>query len=480
MDRKNKKLNLLKKAEIADKISERELKVSEATRIFNISKSCATNIINNLIALTRLDKTDPNLRKRYNLSSCEEKYFELDMFLKEKITNLRKKSIPVNKKVIKEIASLFYEERNINNAEVTEFYINNFLKREKLTYVKLHGESASADLTQIATFKSHIKIKLTEFSLKDIFNIDETGLYIKEASNKSYVFNKTIDNKNVKKNKTRVTLMLGCNPFGEWLVPLLIGKSNKPRIFKNVNLKDYNILYRANQSSWLTKNLFDEYLTILNESLKKECRKILLLCDNFSGHIVGNKSNIELLFLPPNCTSVIQPLDMGIINSFKTKFKQMLTNFQVVEALTHNADQTEGLKKITLLDVILWIKKSINLIKIETIENCWKKSTLFDLECVDEDGCKELTIDVNVNSDIEEEEQEVAFERVVAINTDICEDLNYSRAVRVLKEAFEILKENNSAFLQDIHNLIDNVNEEYLEKNYEGTLDIYLNKKEFK
>ncbi|KAG0436324.1 Tigger transposable element-derived protein 6 [Dictyocoela muelleri] len=102
--------------------------------------------------------------------------------------------------------------------------------------------------------------------------------------------------------------MFGTNPFGERLMSLIIGKSMNPRYFKNVDLSSFNVLYRANKTSWLTGSLFDEYLTILNLKLVKKNRSILILVDNFNGHKVENKSNIKLFFFPPNCTSVIQPL----------------------------------------------------------------------------------------------------------------------------------------------------------------------------
>ncbi|KAG0441799.1 Tigger transposable element-derived protein 4 [Dictyocoela muelleri] len=92
--------------------------------------------------------------------------------------------------------------------------------------------------------------------------------------------------------------MLGCNPFGEKLTPLLIGKSNRPRCFKNVNMSSFNIIYKANKSSWLTSVIFNEYLDLLNLKLIQEDRNILLIVDNFSGHKVENKSNIELIFFP--------------------------------------------------------------------------------------------------------------------------------------------------------------------------------------
>ena len=54
-------------------------------------------------------------------------------------------------------------------------------------------------------------------------------------------------------------------------------------------------------------------------------RRVLLLLDNFSVHeaavqtLTENNTlkNIRVEFLPPNCTSVYQPLDQGIIANFK-------------------------------------------------------------------------------------------------------------------------------------------------------------------
>ncbi|KAG0437555.1 Tigger transposable element-derived protein 6, partial [Dictyocoela muelleri] len=130
----------------------------------------------------------------------------------------------------------------------------------------------------------------------------------------------------------------------------------------------------------LTRNFFEEYILRLNDDLILINRKILILCDNFSGHFIKNKSHVKLLFFPPNCTSIIQSLDMGIINSFKTKFRQMLTKFQVYSGLTHDLNQSESLKKVHLMNVVLWITKSHKYVTNETIKNCWGKSGLLDYE----------------------------------------------------------------------------------------------------
>ncbi len=43
------------------------------------------------------------------------------------------------------------------------------------------------------------------------------------------------------------------------------------------------------------------------------------MIDNCSAHKPAEMSNVMLIFLPPNMTSVIQPLDAGIIRAFKVR-----------------------------------------------------------------------------------------------------------------------------------------------------------------
>ena len=63
----------------------------------------------------------------------------------------------------------------------------------------------------------------------------------------------------------------------------------------------------------MTKLIFEEWMIKLNNDFKKENRKVLMLLDNCSSHVDLELSNIEIFFFPPNTTSIIQPLDQGII-----------------------------------------------------------------------------------------------------------------------------------------------------------------------
>ena len=70
------------------------------------------------------------------------------------------------------------------------------------------------------------------------------------------------------------------------------------------------------KTGW-TGAIFRKWLADLNDRFVKEDRNVLMLLDNFPAHVVDSMSNIKLAFSPPNQTSKVQPLDLGIIKAYK-------------------------------------------------------------------------------------------------------------------------------------------------------------------
>jgi len=164
--------------------------------------------------------------------------------------------------------------------------------------------------------------KLIEnYSPDDIFNVDEKGLFFKCLPEKTFIF-KGQSCSGGKHSKERVTLLLRANMSGtEKLRPLLIGKSKKPRCFKQVKLLPLD--YYANKKSWMTSAIFNLWLMKLDKKMDSKKRKILLFIDNCTAHNLTSTFNaIKVQFLPPNTTSVLQPLDQGIINNFKIFYRK--------------------------------------------------------------------------------------------------------------------------------------------------------------
>ena len=164
--------------------------------------------------------------------------------------------------------------------------------------------------------------------------------------------------------------------MGEKLYPLIIGKSKNPRAFRGIEMSKFKAKYLNSAKAWMTNPLFNIYLKGMDDFFKHEGRKILLFLDNAPVHIVDEATkltNVELSYFPPNMTSVLQPLDAGIIRSLKAlsrKF-EVLTPLDLMEDSSVHA--SELAKKLTVLDAIKFIEKSWDLVKPETIQTCFVK-----------------------------------------------------------------------------------------------------------
>jgi hypothetical protein len=99
--------------------------------------------------------------------------------------------------------------------------------------------------------------------------------------------------------------------------------------------------------------------------------KILLLVDNCPAHPhIQDLSNTKLVFLPPNATSVLQPMDMGITKSLKGYFRRFLV-LQLIDR------RERGLHdNVSLLDSIRLMEDAWNTVTPATVINCFRKSGL--------------------------------------------------------------------------------------------------------
>ena len=200
--------------------------------------------------------------------------------------------------------------------------------------VRLHGEAAQVDLKiaeeQMEELRSQIVAKGYKHS--NIFNMDETGLFYKAIPSRTYEINnldKRQAGRGVKamKAKDRLTVILCVNALGTCKIsPVLIGSTKQPRCFKN---NPPAIPYYHQKNAWSDAEIFSKWW---NEVFLKEVHQftsdpVALLLDGFSGHsdeCTDVTGQVEIFKLPPNITSLFQPLDQGIIASFKTGYKYKL------------------------------------------------------------------------------------------------------------------------------------------------------------
>ena len=116
-------------------------------------------------------------------------------------------------------------------------------------------------------------------------------------------------------------------------------------------------------------------------------KHILLLMDNASSHKIPSMpleqihgldsfslSNVKVVYLPPNTTSHVQPLDAGIIAAFKQHYRTHLLRWYLNEYET--ADATVNLAKLVpgVRQAILWSVAALAQVSDQSISNCWRKT----------------------------------------------------------------------------------------------------------
>lgn len=224
----------------------------------------------------------------------------------------------------------------------------------------------------VESWKESLPALISSYSPDDVFNCDELGLFFKLTPSRSYAI-KGKSFRTGKHSKERVTLLLCANMSGsEKLPPLLIGKSANPRCFKGVTRKP--VRYRFNKKAWMTAVLFEEWLNSVNAQMVTQKRKVLLFLDNCTAHAMHLKfSNLTLCPLPANTTSVLQPMDQGIIKCFKCFYRRRLIRHIVYE-LEMNAEMTIEKVKVDLLMASKWIRAAWTDVTEATIRNCFRKA----------------------------------------------------------------------------------------------------------
>ncbi|XP_025420067.1 jerky protein homolog-like [Sipha flava] len=163
-----------------------------------------------------------------------------------------------------------------------------------------------------------------------IFDANETGLNYKMFPKKTLASKLDSLAKGHKVKKERVTLRPCSNASGDLKFPLLvIGKSAKPRAFKNVNMSALPAQYTSQKSAWMNGNIF------------KNCENEL------------RDGEMYMKFLPPNVTALIKPMDQRVIKTTKRLYRKKLIVFlleqQEANPLVNFMDL---LKKVTIKTVL--------------------------------------------------------------------------------------------------------------------------------
>lgn len=365
--KKRKAITLKEKYDIIQKL-ENGCKQSDICREMSLPKSTVCIIWKNkdniLSSYGKVNSKCKRLRKSDHV--------DVDKGLLQWFTQKRQENVPLSGPILQEKASEMGSKIEGKNFTCSRSWIERFKKRNCITGGKIVGESGSVDMNVVSNWFTTIWPDLRKkYDSNDIFNADETGLFYRLTPDKTLKF---IGESCVggKMSKVRITVLVAANMSGtEKRKLFIIGKSANPRCFKNRTLP---VKYRSNSKAWMTSELFTEELLQWDTELQRKNRKILLLVDNCPAHPEVPLKKIKLVFMPPNTSSKLQPMDQGVIHSLKSRYRKIML-LKMLEAIDSKQEFS-----VSLLDAINFIHRAWQQVTKETIANCFKHAGFFEAE----------------------------------------------------------------------------------------------------
>lgn len=390
--RKRVVLSMHDKYEINKRLQDGE-SATKLSNEYGVGKSTITDIRKRKDSIasfiSKLDSTDgSSARKTMKLATNK----DLDDTVYKWFMQKRSEGEPISGPILCEKAMQFNIQ--ISNGEPSNFqastgWLKRFKSRHGIRELQIEGEKLSANTTAADSFKTKFKniLNTENYSLENIYNADETGLNWKALPRKTLASRKESAAPGCKISKDRITAVACANAAGTHRLPMLvIGKSKKPRCFKHVNMSAMPVVYMSQKNAWMDCPTFIEWFsTVFVPSVKAhqlkngKREKTLLILDNAPSHpsceILTEKDEfIKVMFLPPNVTSLIQPMDQGVIETFKRYYrKEMLRKLLLETGEDGDESLIKAHKKIDLKDACYMIGTAWASVKNVNLERAWNK-----------------------------------------------------------------------------------------------------------
>ena len=309
---------------------------------------------------------------------------KLDQALYIWLRQQREKGSPITGPILMEKAMEFH---HLLYGESSQQFIASsgfqwrFCHRFGIRDLSISGEKLSSNTFAAEQFVKEFPDLINGYSLDQVFNCDETGLYYRMLPGRTLA---TVHEppSGTKKAKERVTINACANASGSIKLPLLvIGKAKNPRCFRGVDQSTLPVVYRNQKNAWVNipifldwfHNCFVPEVRAKLQNLGQEPKAILIL-DNCAAHpneneLVSDDGKIVAKYLPPNVTPLIQPMDQGVLVCIKRLYRKSILRDLVSQSALSIVD---FLKSIDLLNVVKTVSFAWDNVSCTTLRNSWK------------------------------------------------------------------------------------------------------------
>lgn len=334
---------------------------------------------------SQMESMDGRMKQRKTMKGAANEALDKALYLW--FAQKRSEGIPLSGPIVAVKALQFNTKLNGDpNFKASDGWLTNFKNRHGIRELNIEGEKLSAAGGEVVKeFQVEFVKIVVEMGLcrDQVYNCDETGLNFKALPTKTLAASSEKYAPGFKMQKERITVLVCANASGNHRLPLLvIGKAKRPRCFKGVNMDALPVRYCGQKSAWMEQDIFSEwfqkiFVPLVREELKSKNLppKAVLLLDNAPTHpeavsLQSDDGNIKCIFLPANTTSLVQPMDQSVIETFKRRYRK-----KFIEALISedNVSLIDYWKAYNMKNVVYSTADAWGELSEETLRRSWNK-----------------------------------------------------------------------------------------------------------
>lgn len=195
---------------IKDNQNSHGLSVRQLADKYGVSESSAANILKR--SDESLSDYTSNCNKGIKRKYKDETEQTIDHLVFEWFTIQRAKQIPISGLILQEKARQVAEQLgySLDDFKASNGWLEKFRVRHVISFRSICGESAAVDDSTLEEWSNRLPTIIDGFDAKDIFNVDETGLFYRAMPDRFLVLSKETC-KGGKKAKDRFTVLLCSN-----------------------------------------------------------------------------------------------------------------------------------------------------------------------------------------------------------------------------------------------------------------------------
>jgi transposase-like protein len=213
-----------------------------------------------------------------------------------------------------------------------------------------------------------------------IINMDQTPVFFSMTRKKTLALlgTATINIRKSTNDTKRATLAVTVTASGQFLTPYLVFKGTETGRIAQREFKDYpnDQFYACQTAAWMdervmlswVKNVLKPYVDQAPDGVVP-----LLFLDSYRCHMMASvmhsiqELGVEVQHIPGGCTSLCQPVDVGINKPLKTRIRDRWEEWMIADGLSTG---TTG--PPTRKEVAQWCSESYKDVTAQIVRNSWR------------------------------------------------------------------------------------------------------------